>query len=41
MVRFTESNRKIGDCVHLVNDFVCSHGKYQNYPCPYRSNTEK
>lgn len=41
MVRFTESNRKIGDCVHLVNDFVCSHGKHQNYPCPYRSNTEK
>jgi hypothetical protein len=41
MVRFTENDRKIGSCVHLVNDFVCSHGKYQNYPCPYRSNAEK
>ena len=41
MVRFTENDRKIGSCVYLVNDFVCSHGKHQNYPCPYRSNTEK
>lgn len=37
MVRFTENDRKIGACVHLVIDYVCSHGKYQNYPCPYRN----
>lgn len=41
MVRFTGNDRKIGSCVHLVNDFVCSHGKHQNYPCPYRSNAGK
>lgn len=28
-------NTKIGGCFHLVNDFVCSEGRYQNYPCPY------
>lgn len=27
---------KEGQCLHLVNGFVCSEGKYQNYPCPYR-----
>ena len=26
----------VGQCLHLVNDFICSEGKYQNYPCPYR-----
>ena len=41
MVRFTEDEKKIGVCVHLVIDFVCSHGKHQNYPCPYRNNTSK
>lgn len=42
MTRFYNPNdRKIGVCVHLVNDFVCSHGVHQNYPCPYRNNTEK
>lgn len=34
-------DKKIGVCVHLVNGFVCSHGKHQNYPCPYRNNTTK
>lgn len=31
---------KVGGCFHLVNDFVCSEGRYQNYPCPY-SNIDK
>lgn len=26
-----------GSCLHLVNDFICSEGKHQNYPCPYRN----
>ena len=26
----------VGECVHLVNSFICSEGKHQNYPCPYR-----
>jgi hypothetical protein len=30
----------IGECLHLVNSFICSEGKYQNYPCPY-SNINK
>ena len=33
-------NTKVGGCFHLVNDFVCSEGRYQNYPCPY-SNIDK
>ena len=32
---------KIGGCLHLVNDFVCSEGRHQNYPCPYKSNIDK
>ena len=31
---------KVSECLHLVNDFVCSEGKHQNYPCPY-SNISK
>lgn len=27
---------KEGQCLHLVNDFICTEGKHQNYPCPYR-----
>lgn len=27
--------KKVGQCLHLVSDFICSEGKYQNYPCPY------
>ena len=34
-------NTKIGGCMHLVNNFVCSEGRHQNYPCPYRSNIDK
>ena len=34
-------NTTIGGCFHLVNDFVCSEGRYQNYPCPYGSNIDK
>ena len=43
MVRFAENsnNYQVGVCLHLVIGFVCSHGKNQNYPCPYRNNTEK
>ena len=26
---------QIGECLHLINSFVCSEGKHQNYPCPY------
>ena len=28
---------KEGSCLHLANDFICTEGKYQNYPCPYRN----
>lgn len=31
----------VGECLHLVNSFVCSCGVHQNYPCPYRPNFEK
>ena len=34
-------NTTIGGCIHLVNDFVCSEGRYQNYPCPYKSDINK
>jgi hypothetical protein len=34
-------NTTIGDCLHLSNGFVCSEGRYQNYPCPYGSNINK
>lgn len=34
-------NTTIGGCFHLVNDFVCSEGRYQNYPCPYKNNIDK
>lgn len=27
----------IGTCVHMVNGFICSEGKHQNYLCPYRN----
>lgn len=32
---------KVGQCIHLVSDFICTEGKYQNYPCPYRDNINK
>ena len=32
---------KVGGCLHLSNGFVCSEGRYQNYPCPYGSNINK
>jgi hypothetical protein len=32
---------KVGQCVHLVSDFICTEGKHQNYPCPYRDNISK
>lgn len=28
-------NTTIGGCMHLSSGFICSEGKYQNYPCPY------
>lgn len=28
---------KVGQCIYLINDFVCSDGKYQNFPCPFRN----
>lgn len=28
---------KEGQCIHLVSDFICTEGKHQNYPCPYRN----
>lgn len=34
-------NTTVGGCLHLVNNFICTEGKYQNYPCPYRSNINK
>ena len=27
----------IGTCLHLMNGFICSEGKHQNHPCPYRN----
>ena len=27
-----------GECMHLVNSFLCMEGEFQNYPCPYRFN---
>ena len=27
----------IGTCVHMANGFICTEGKHQNYPCPYRN----
>lgn len=30
-----------GECIHLVNNFICSEGKNQNFPCPYRDNFKK
>jgi hypothetical protein len=34
-------NTTIGGCLHLINGFVCSEGRYQNYPCPYGNNINK
>lgn len=31
----------VGECAHLINSFICSEGKYQNYPCPYRYDISK
>lgn len=31
----------VGECLHLVNSFICTEGKYQNYPCPYRNDISK
>jgi hypothetical protein len=27
---------KEGQCIHLSSG-ICTEGKYQNYPCPYRN----
>lgn len=27
----------IGTCLHCFDGFICSEGKHQNYPCPYRN----
>ena len=27
----------IGTCVHMANGFICTEGKHQNYPSPYRN----
>ena len=27
--------KTVGSCFHLINDFICTEGKHQNYPCPY------
>ena len=32
---------KAGECLHLINSFICSEGKYQNYPCPYQGDFTK
>ena len=32
---------KVGECFNLVNSFICSEGKNQNFPCPYRDNFKK
>lgn len=34
-------NTTIGGCLNLSNGFICSEGRYQNYPCPYGSNINK
>ena len=31
----------IGECFHLVNSFICSEGKHQNFPCPYQGDFKK
>jgi hypothetical protein len=31
----------VGECMHLINSFVCSEGRNQNFPCPYRDNFKK
>ena len=31
----------VGECMHLINSFICTEGKHQNYPCPYRDNATK
>ena len=31
----------VGECMNLKNGFVCSSGKYQNYPCPYQYSKNK
>lgn len=25
----------VGECFHMINGFLCTEGKHQNYPCPY------
>ena len=30
-----------GNCMHLVSDFICTHGKHQNFPCPYRNDPKR
>lgn len=32
---------KVGECIHLVSGFICTEGKYQNYPCPFQGNMGK
>lgn len=32
---------KVGECFHLVNSFICSEGKNQNFPCPHRCDFQK
>ena len=31
----------VGECLHLVNSFICSEGKNQNFPCPYKGDFKK
>ena len=30
-----------GQCMNLINGFVCSEGEYRNYPCPYANDIRK
>ena len=32
-----KNQHMIGTCLHCMNGFICSEGKHQNYPCPYRN----
>lgn len=27
---------KTGECIHLASSFICTHGKHQNFLCPYK-----
>ena len=34
-------NIAVGSCLNLSNGFICSEGRYQNYPCPYGSDIDR